>query len=249
MTASNFSAALAEVFRHEGGYINHPKDPGGETNFGISKRAYPNENIRAMTPSRAANIYRRDYWNKVRGDEMPDGIDLVAFDPSVNSGVSRGSKWLQSALGVTQDGKIGMVTVGKAQAEPNGVAVIQRACAARMGFLRGLRTWGTFGKGWTRRVVSVEATAVAMNTRSAKVVKAEGDKAGSQSASQATGAAGAGVAGGAGGTTDMLTGLPDIAVYGIVGLAVIVALVLVSKSRVNRARADAYKRQAARMTA
>lgn len=191
MTASNFDASMAEVFSHEGGYVNDPRDPGGETNMGISKRSYPSEDIRGMTRERAAAIYRRDYWNRVKGDQLPDGIDLVAFDPAVNSGVSRGSRWLQSALGVTQDGKIGPQTVLAAQTATDGVAVIKRACAARMGFLRGLTSlWSTYSRGWTRRVASVEATAVAMYTRSSVAVRQERKKADTTAKAQATGAAG-----------------------------------------------------------
>lgn len=244
MTASNFDASMAEVFSHEGGYVNDPRDPGGETNMGISKRSYPSEDIRGMTRERAAAIYRRDYWNRVKGDQLPDGIDLVAFDPAVNSGVSRGSRWLQSALGVTQDGKIGPQTVLAAQTATDGVAVIKRACAARMGFLRGLTSlWSTYSRGWTRRVASVEATAVAMYTRSSVAVRQEHKKADTTAKAQATGAAGS-AAGGAGGAS--LDGLPDLATYGLIALAVVVAVVLISKSRTNKARATAYKQKEAK---
>lgn len=244
MTASNFDASMAEVFSHEGGYVNDPRDPGGETNMGISKRSYPSEDIRGMTRERAAAIYRRDYWNRVKGDQLPDGIDLVAFDPAVNSGVSRGSRWLQSALGVTQDGKIGPQTVLSAQTATDGVAVIKRACAARMGFLRGLTSlWSTYSRGWTRRVASVEATAVAMYTRSSVAVRQERKKADTTAKAQATGAAGS-AAGGAGGAS--LDGLPDLATYGLIALAVVVAVVLISKSRTNKARATAYKQKEAK---
>ncbi|WP_353144959.1 glycoside hydrolase family 108 protein [Paracoccus sp. (in: a-proteobacteria)] len=158
---SNFDRCLAEVLRHEGGYVNDPADPGGETNMGISKRSYPQENIKGMTRARAAEIYRRDYWNPVRGDELPAGLDLVAFDGAVNSGVSRGAKWLQTAVGVTADGKVGPQTLAAAKAA-HPEAVIDRACSARLAWLRTLSTWGHFGKGWTRRVESVRETAIAM---------------------------------------------------------------------------------------
>lgn len=242
MTAANFDACLAEVLAHEGGYVNHPSDPGGETNMGISKRSYPGENIKGMTRARAAAIYRRDFWDRVRGHDLPDGIDLVAFDPAVNSGVSRGAKWLQSALGTAQDGNIGPQTVAKAQTAPDAVKVIQRACAARMGFLRGLGTWGTFGKGWARRVASVEATAVAMSTRSTMAVRQEGRAASSTANAQAAGAAGAGAGGTAAGTG--IEGLPDFAVYGLIAVAVVIAVLLVMRSRANRERARAYERKA-----
>lgn len=157
----NFDKCLQEILRHEGGYVNDKRDPGGETNMGISKRSYHNEDIRNMTRARAAVIYRRDYWDAVRGDDLPAGLDLVAFDAAVNSGVSRGAKWLQGALGVSADGKIGPQTIAAAQAA-NAEAVVDRAVDARLAFLRRLSTWGTFGKGWTRRVESVRDLATDM---------------------------------------------------------------------------------------
>lgn len=158
---NNFARCLAEVLKHEGGYVNHPADPGGETNFGISKRAYPAEDIKGMTKKRAGEIYRRDYWNKVKGDDLPSGLDLVAFDGAVNSGVSRGAKWLQAAVGANADGKVGAATVAAANRADLHRA-INAACDARMAFLRGLKTWPTFGKGWTRRVDSVRAVAMSL---------------------------------------------------------------------------------------
>lgn len=158
---TNFLACLGEVLSHEGGYVNHPSDPGGETNMGISKRSYPKENIKGMTRARAAEIYRRDYWAPLRGDDLPTGLDLVAFDPAVNSGVSRGAKWLQAALGVTADGKIGPATLAAAHSS-DVPAVINRACDLRLAWLRTLPTWKTFGKGWSRRVESIRETALAM---------------------------------------------------------------------------------------
>lgn len=150
---SNFDACMAKVFASEGGYVHNPNDPGGETNLGISKRSYPREDIRNMTKARAAQIYRRDFWNAVKGDELPAGLDLVAFDAAVNSGPSRGAKWLQSALGVTADGRIGPKTLTAARTAPS--TAIDRACNARLGWLRTLSTWKHFGNGWTRRVEGV----------------------------------------------------------------------------------------------
>jgi lysozyme family protein len=159
---SNFDRCMAHVFKSEGGYVNHPSDPGGETNFGISKRSYPNEDIRNMTKERAAAIYRRDFWNPVRGDDLPAGLDLVAFDAAVNSGVSRGARWLQQALGVAADGKIGPATIEAAK-KSDVPAVIVGAISLRRGFLHRLPTWGTFGKGWERRLTSVQTEAQAMH--------------------------------------------------------------------------------------
>lgn len=157
----NFQTCLDHVLRHEGGYVNHPNDPGGETNFGISKRSYPNENIRGMTKKRAGEIYKRDYWDAVRGDDLPYGLDLVAFDAAVNSGVSRGAKWVQGAVGAQQDGKIGPATLLRVS-KVDTRAAITAACTRRMDFLRTLGTWNDFGKGWTRRVSDVKDTALGM---------------------------------------------------------------------------------------
>ena len=190
MARNNFESCLQEILRHEGGFSDVRSDPGNwtggrvgagllkGTKYGISAAAYPTIDIKNITVEFAASQYKNKYWNRVKGDQLPDGIDLVAFDPAVNSGVSRGSRWLQSALGVTQDGKIGPQTVLAAQTATDGVAVIKRACAARMGFLRGLTSlWSTYSRGWTRRVASVEATAVAMYTRSSVAVRQERKKA------------------------------------------------------------------------
>ena len=158
---ANFEACMAEVFKHEGGYVNDPHDPGGETNLGISKRSYPKEDIRNMTRARAAQIYRRDFWDKLRCDELPAGLDLVAFDAAVNSGPSRGAKWLQQALGVAVDGKVGLATIGAAK-NTYAPAAVLRAVGFRRAFLKTLPTWERYKNGWTKRLDSVEAVASTM---------------------------------------------------------------------------------------
>lgn len=158
---SNFDACMAEVFSHEGGYVNDPHDPGGETNMGISKRSYPREDIRNMTRARAAQIYRRDFWNAVRGDELPAGLDLVAFDAAVNSGPKRSIQWLQAGVGADVDGKIGPKTIAAANAVHLETA-ITRATRVRLDWLRVLPTWKRYGDGWTSRVNSVRSVAHVM---------------------------------------------------------------------------------------
>jgi lysozyme family protein len=168
---ANFDRCLAEVLKHEGGWADHPKDPGGATMKGITIGTYAQwkgrkvtkAELRAITDDEVATIYRRKYWNVVRGDDLPAGLDLVAFDAAVNSGPARGARWLQQALGVNADGKVGPVTINAATGayEP---AVIERAIGFRLAFLRNLKTWGTFGRGWQRRVDSVRAVALDMVT-------------------------------------------------------------------------------------
>jgi lysozyme family protein len=165
-----FAACVAEVLRHEGGYVDHPRDPGGCTNRGITRRTLEAwrrtsvtcEDVRALDEAEARAIYRAHYWNAVRGDELPAGIDLVTFDAAVNSGRRRAALWLQEALGVTADGVIGPRTLRAARGANDRAAVITRACDLRLAFLRGLDTWPDFGRGWSRRVRAVRQAALVM---------------------------------------------------------------------------------------
>jgi lysozyme family protein len=154
----NFDQAFDRVIGHEGGYVNHPDDPGGETKFGISKRSYPGEDIAGMTIARAREIYRRDFWDRCRCDELPDAVRFHVFDAAVNSGVRQAAIWLQRAAGATADGIIGPKTLAAARAiDPNKLAA--RYCGARLRFMTDLRTWPTFGRGWARRIAdNLEAT-------------------------------------------------------------------------------------------
>lgn len=147
-----FDKAFAAVIGHEGGYVNHPNDPGSETNFGISKSAYPDENIGGMTLERAKAIYRRDYWDTLRCDELPERIALQVFDAGVNHGRSMAVRFLQKAVGVEQDGIIGPRTIHASRVAREDV-VHALFNAARLEAYTRLPTWGTFGKGWVRRIV------------------------------------------------------------------------------------------------
>lgn len=165
----NFEASLAHVLQSEGGYVDHPSDPGGATMKGITigtYRAWKGRNVtkaelRAISDAEVAALYRKNYWAAVRGDDLPAGLDLVAFDAAVNSGPGRGARWLQEALGVNPDGVIGPKTIAAAK-DAHKEAVIDRACSIRLNWLRTLPHWPTFGKGWSRRVEGVRADAKAM---------------------------------------------------------------------------------------
>lgn len=165
----NFERCLAITLAHEGGWADHPKDPGGATMNGVTIGTYAQFKGRKVTKDELRNIsdadlraiYRRNYWNKVRGDDLPAGLDLVAFDGAVNSGPSRGARWLQHGVGALPDGKIGPETV-RAATITNAVQAVGRACDARLSFLRSLKTWATFGKGWSSRVEDIRAKAVVM---------------------------------------------------------------------------------------
>jgi lysozyme family protein len=167
--AATVTAIIAAVVALEGGYVDHPRDPGGATNMGITHRtladwrgkAVSKQDVRNLTKAEAMQIYRANYWNKVRGDDLPDGLDYVAMDGAVNSGPRRGAEWLQAALGVKVDGAIGAMTIAAARsADP--ATTINQAMDIRLAFLKWLNTWGTFGKGWSRRVSEVRAEALSM---------------------------------------------------------------------------------------
>lgn len=121
--------------------------------------------LRAISDEEVRRIYREGYWNKVRGDDLPLGLDMVTFDGAVNSGPSQGARWLQEALGVDADGKVGPLTISAAQSM-HRQTIIERAMDIRMAFLQRLSTWPTFGRGWSRRVASVRAAAMDMAAQS-----------------------------------------------------------------------------------
>jgi lysozyme family protein len=168
MMKANFEKALAYVLEHEGGYVNHPRDPGGATNRGVTQAVYDAyrkmrgrsiQSVKFISDEEVRAIYKFQYWDKVQGDFLPLGVDYAVFDFAVNSGVGRASRYLQSVLGVAQDGVIGAKTIA---AISSPVATINALCDRRMSFLRNLGTFLTFGKGWTRRVQGVRAHALEM---------------------------------------------------------------------------------------
>ena len=165
----NFKDSLDHVLNHEGGWADHPKDPGGATMKGVTLATYrrhfgKNKSKRALrniSDDELGQIYRSGYWDKCQCDKLPSGVDYAVFDAAVNSGPGRGVKWLQAAVGAKQDGGIGPRTLAKVK-EHDVVEVTDSMCDRRLIFLRSLDTWETFGKGWLRRVEGLRATAVAM---------------------------------------------------------------------------------------
>lgn len=147
----NFDQAFSHLIDNEGGYCNDPKDPGGETKFGISKRAYPNVDIANLTIDQAKEIYQRDFWD-VLGD-VPVAVKFQVFDFAVNSGVQTAIRKLQAAIGVADDGHWGPVSAAQLASMPTG-AVITRFVAQRLRFWAALTTWQTFGKGWALRAAN-----------------------------------------------------------------------------------------------
>ena len=148
-----FDECFAKLIGHEGGYVFDARDPGGETKFGISKRAYPNIDIHALTLDGAKSIYRKDYWQRCRCDELPQGVAFDVFDAAVNSGPGQAIRWLQRAVGVADDGIIGPVTLAAVR-KSDPAALRARYSGVRLEFMTQLSTWPAFGKGWARRIAA-----------------------------------------------------------------------------------------------
>ena len=165
----NWDACFAMVLKHEGGFVNHPKDPGGMTNLGVTRtnwelylnRDVTEEEMRALTPEMVKPFYKKNYWDRIKGDDLPSGVDYAAYDLAVNSGTGRAAKYLQQIAGVTVDGVIGPQSL-KAIQKCDAEDVVDEICNMRMDFLKGLGTFETFGKGWTIRVNDVKAKATEM---------------------------------------------------------------------------------------
>ncbi len=147
----NFDTAFDRLLGSEGGYVNNPADPGGETNWGISRRAYPNTDIRNLTREGAKAIYRRDFWNRIYADQMYDGVAFQAFDFAVNSGIETAVRYLQKAAGVADDGHWGPVTQA-AIASMSESDLIMRLNALRLDFMTRLSNWPDASRGWSRRI-------------------------------------------------------------------------------------------------
>lgn len=167
----NFKPALEHVLKSEGGYVNDPRDPGGATNLGCTQKVYEahmrrpvsDAEMRCLTPADVGPIYKAQYWDKVKGDQLPSGLDYAVFDAAINSGPGQAAKWLQQVLDVHDDGAIGPATLA-AVAAHSAEDLIVAYQLKRIEFLKRLKTWNAFGKGWGRRVTDVATLATAMAT-------------------------------------------------------------------------------------
>jgi lysozyme family protein len=172
MAKHNFAGALSAVLVHEGGWSDHPKDPGGATMKGVTLATYrqyrpgaTKQQLRNISDAELERIYRAGYWDKVRGDDLPTGVDLAIFDFAVNSGPARAAIYVQNIVGVAPDGKLGplSITAVNAYCSNFGAAkLVNQLCSQRLAFLEQLSTWSTFGKGWSRRVAEVRKQSLAI---------------------------------------------------------------------------------------
>jgi lysozyme family protein len=169
----NFDICLTELLKHEGGYVNHPSDPGGRTNLGVTQKVYEawvgypvTERImRNLTPAHVRTLYLTKYWDRVKGDELPGGLDLSVFDFAVNAGPNRAKRYLQMLVGTKPDGIIGSKTMQALKDKVSAIGIkelIRGYADLRHKYYRKLRHFSTFGRGWTRRVNEVEQAALRM---------------------------------------------------------------------------------------
>lgn len=156
MTAKVWNTAFDLLMINEGGYVNDPKDSGGETKYGISKKAYPYVDIPNLTIEQAKQIYKKDYWDRCKCDYLPDALSVAVFDFAVNSGINRAIKYLQMAIGnITVDGIIGNQTIGAANRVPTK-KILDNYMDLRLSYLMSLKDWKHFGNGWGKRVERVK---------------------------------------------------------------------------------------------
>lgn len=236
MARENFPVCLPIILKHEGGWADHPKDPGGATMKGITlttfRRYKPNAGktaLRNISDEDVARIYRDGYWDTVGAEALHHGVDLAVFDVSVNSGPGRAKKLLA------------------ANATKQGDALIKAICASRMAFLRGLKHWSTFGKGWSRRVADIEARGVAMYLSSVATrggVKLalvdNSEKAAVKSKTEAKAVAGTTVAGAGGASGLTLEGFETWQIVAMIAVTVLGVIWLAHRSAHNKDRAAAY---------
>jgi lysozyme family protein len=161
----NFDECLKMLLHHEGGYVNHPSDPGGETNLGVTKKVYQEwggtKDMKDLTVEDVAPIYKKNYWDRCKCDDLESGVDWVVFDWAVNSGTGRSAKAIQKICGAAQDGAIGPKTLALIGTQ-NTQYVIEEFGKIRQDFYESLKTFDTFGKGWTRRNKETTAKALEM---------------------------------------------------------------------------------------
>lgn len=175
MAKTNYAESLNRLLLHEGGYTNHPSDPGGPTNFGITivdyrkyvKPGATAADVRAMSLDEAKRIYCAKYWDAQRCDELPAGVDYAVFDYGVNSGIGRSGKVLRRCLKLA-DGTSAVTDAVIASARQGDAKALAAAiCDERLRFLQSLKTWDVFGKGWGQRVAEVKACSLALAEKQA----------------------------------------------------------------------------------
>jgi lysozyme family protein len=166
---SNWQTSFDLMLASEGGYANHPSDPGGRTNLGVTQKVWEEwvgresneKEMRSLTKEMVEPLYKRKFWDACRCDDLPSGIDYLVFDMAVNAGVGRAAKLLQHCVNVTVDGAIGSITIAAVKSRDTE-ELIEKFSEARELFYRGLKTFDVFGRGWLNRVAHSNANALQM---------------------------------------------------------------------------------------
>lgn len=242
MSTAKFHRCHAVTAKWEGGWSDHPADPGGKTMYGITQAVYHGwlrrkgrslKPVRQITRAEAEEIYLDNYWLPCGAAMLAAGVDLATYDASVNSGVSRGRKWLMAAIGGTDH------------------ETVKRLCAKRLGFVQSLNIWKNFGRGWARRIADVEAKGVAWalaatgNSQVKRHLEDEAEAAEKTARNQEVGAGGSAAGGGGAIAAERTSDIADWIVSGLIILAVAAVIILIVRSRINRERQKAYAREAA----
>ena len=262
MAKSNYKNVLKVTLKWEGGYSNHPQDPGGATQRGIIQKVYdkwrdkwgkPRQSVKNLTETELQTIYKEDYWIPVQGDRLKHGVDLVCFDGGVNSGVGRNGQWVGKVLNTNT--KVHLVTNTEVDQlnRLDPVFVVKKYMDLRLSFLQGLSTFKTFGRGWTNRVADVRANALAMASKGnpdvllddAKVQDKKTAQEASNAVKTATGTIPTSAAASGATTVAGFDWTPIIAISGIVLLVgLTVAVVYMIKSNQHKVVAQALKDKA-----
>lgn len=254
MTSKGFQRCFPVTQKWEGGWSNHKADPGGATMYGVIQTVYnayrkskdlAQQSVRNITRAEATEIFYKNYWLKAGCDKLKPGVDMATFDGSVNSGVSRGRRWLLASLSSSDD----------------HVQTIKNICAKRLGFVQSLRIWKTFGKGWARRIADVQAKSVGMylaaygpyrkdsNFRPERVLKLEAHAQSKKALSKkgggitATGTTGAGSADVAI-NPEHAEQIGGMLLTSVIAAGILIAVWLFWRASIHRAQADAYEREA-----
>lgn len=241
MALGNFLRCHDVTAKWEGGWSDHPSDPGGKTMYGITlakfREHYPNgtaAQLRNISRKTALDIYQKDFWRPLACETLHAGVDLAVYDAGVNSGPARAKKWFAASAG------------------GSAVQTVKAICAKRLGFVQSLKIWKTFGKGWSRRIADIEAKGVAWAMAQAPPtvtkgrLETESDAAAKKAGKQAGGGA---AAGGGGGyvAVEQADQFASWALLGFVAIIAIVAGVLIWRASINKTRAAAYAAEAAKL--
>ena len=249
MLATSFARVMPHLLAHEGGYVNHPKDPGGPTKYGITLatwRRWVNpmataEDIKRLTEKSVRPIYRERYWSALNCDALPSGVDYAVFDYGVNSGVGRAGKVLRRVCGLKDGASWPDALSAASKRDPK--ALVKAISDERMAFLKSLKTWPAFGNGWARRVREVQTLSLAMagEPQAAPVIVTEEDRGKGEVAPAPVGpVVKGGTAATAGGTLWGWLQSPEVVAALVIGGIVVTIVAVIAIRRIRKQRQEEW---------